>query len=55
MAGKICEDGGDYRISRIRVHDADRIRPAGSGLDVDIVGSRDRGYELLSVGIEPTS
>src|SRR5262245_216076 len=54
MAGKICDNGGDGGISRVRVHDADRSRSVGSDLDVDIVGFRDRGYEMASVGIEPT-
>jgi hypothetical protein len=55
MAGKICDNGGDCGISRVRVYDADSSLPVGSGLDVYIVGFRDRGYELASVGIEPTS
>jgi hypothetical protein len=55
MAGKICDNGSDGRISRVRVHDADGSRPAGSALDVDILRFRDRGYELACVGIKPTS
>jgi hypothetical protein len=55
MAGKICDNGGDCGISRVCVHDADSGRRIGSGVDVDIVGVRDRGYELASVGIESTS
>jgi hypothetical protein len=55
MAGKICDNGGDCGISRVRVHDAENRRTVGSGLDVYSVGFRDRGYELASVGIEPTS
>jgi hypothetical protein len=55
MAGKICDNGGDCGISRVRVYDADSSRPVGSDLDVDIIGFRDRRYELASVGVEPTS
>jgi hypothetical protein len=55
VTGKICNDSGDCGISRVCVNNAYSRRLVRPDLGGNLIGIRDGGYELASVGIELAS